>query len=99
MFYLETIDGEKFFTDKDSNDRQEFEKILETKLGRDSAELFNHLVAESEENAEELLNSFKRRYHENMDALDQVLNNLPIDGVKMEEILSEFQAIYMDYLR
>ena len=99
MFYLETIDGEKFFTDKDSDDRQEFEKILETKLGKDSAEMFNHLVAESEENAEALLNSFKRRYHENMDALDQVLNNLPIDGVKMEEILSEFQAIYMDYLR
>ena len=33
MFYLETKDGEKFFTDAKSDDKMEFEKILEQKLG------------------------------------------------------------------
>lgn len=99
MFYLETKDGEKFFTDKDSNDRKEFEKILEAKLGGDAASLFDSLVAESEENVEELLNSFKRRFNETITAFDQVLNEKPVDAVKLEEVLSEFQAIYMDYLQ
>lgn len=99
MFYLETKDGEKFFTDKDSDDKKEFEKILEAKLGGDAASLFDNIVAESEENVEELLNSFKRRFNETIAAFDQVLNEKPVDAVKLEEVLSEFQAIYMDYLQ
>jgi hypothetical protein len=46
MFYLETKDGDKFFTEKDSDDRAEFEKIIEQKLGADAVELFNQILDE-----------------------------------------------------
>jgi hypothetical protein len=49
MFYLETKDGEKFFTDAKSDDKMEFEKILEQKLGEQAVELFNQLIADAEE--------------------------------------------------
>ena len=49
MFYLETKDGDKFFTESNSSDKAEFEKIIEQKLGSDAAELFNQLIAEAEE--------------------------------------------------
>ena len=48
MFYLETKDGEKFFTEIDSNDRAEFRKILESKLGTGAAEIFDDLIEEHE---------------------------------------------------
>ena len=46
MFYLETKDGDKFFTEKNSDDRAEFEKIIEQKLGADAVELFNQILDE-----------------------------------------------------
>lgn len=49
MFYLETKDGEKFFTDAKSDDKIEFEKILEQKLGNQAVELFNQLIQDAEE--------------------------------------------------
>ena len=47
MFYLETKDGEKFFTDAKSSDKAEFEKIVEQKLGSDAAELLNCLIEDA----------------------------------------------------
>ena len=98
MFYLETKDGDKFLTDKDSDDRKEFEKIIQDKMGRDAADLFDNLVQESEENAEQLLNIFKHRFNDCIKDFDKTLNNKDVDKVKLEEILSELQAIYLDYL-
>ena len=49
MFYLETKDGEKFFTDAKSSDKVEFEKIVEQKLGADAAELLNNLIEDAKE--------------------------------------------------
>lgn len=49
MFYLETKDGDKFFTESNSSDKVEFEKIIEQKLGSDAVELFNQLIQEAEE--------------------------------------------------
>ena len=49
MFYLETKDGEKFFTDAKSDDKIEFEKIIEQKLGNQAVELFNQLIQDAEE--------------------------------------------------
>ena len=49
MFYLETKDGERFFTEAHSDDKLEFEKILEAKLGNDAVDLFNQLLGEVEE--------------------------------------------------
>ena len=48
MFYLETTDGDKFFTEKNSDDRAEFEKIIEQKLGKQAAEMFNQLIEDAE---------------------------------------------------
>lgn len=51
MFYLETKDGERFFTSVKSSDRIEFEKIIESKLGEQAAEMFSQLIQEAEEDA------------------------------------------------
>ena len=47
MFYLETKDGDRIFTSKDSNDRLEFEKVIYDKLGSDAARLFNNIVEDN----------------------------------------------------
>lgn len=44
MFYLETKDGEKFLTDIHSNDVNEFQNILESKLGKEAEEIFTSLL-------------------------------------------------------
>lgn len=49
MFYLETKDGDKFFTDSKSSDKLEFEKILEQKLGKDAVSLFDQLIEDAKE--------------------------------------------------
>jgi flagellar biosynthesis/type III secretory pathway protein FliH len=49
MFYLETKDGEKFFTDANSDDKLEFEKIIEQKLGKQTVDLFNQLIEDAKE--------------------------------------------------
>lgn len=46
MFYVETKDGEKFFTSPNSDDVAEFAKILEEKLGKDMAKLFSDILEE-----------------------------------------------------
>ena len=55
MFFLETKDGDKFFTENGSDDRQEFAKILDEKLGQSSVELFDMLMDEISEKNESLL--------------------------------------------
>ena len=44
MFYVETTDGEKFFTSTNSDDVEEFARILETKLGKDMSKLFKDIL-------------------------------------------------------
>lgn len=46
MFYLETKDGEKFLTDVKSDDKVEFAKIIEQKLGKDATDIFNQILDE-----------------------------------------------------
>ena len=46
MFYVETKDGEKFFTSSNSDDVAEFAKILENKMGKDMAKLFLEILEE-----------------------------------------------------
>lgn len=98
MFYLEVKDGDRFFTDTNSDDKKEFEKIINDKLGRDAADFFDVLVRESEENAENFLLGFSQRYKECVNKLDKTLNADKVDPVKLHEILSDFQSIYLDYL-
>jgi hypothetical protein len=98
MFYIETKDGDKFLTDKDSDDCKEFDKIINDKLGRDASELFESLIHESQDNVEQMLNSFKHRFNDCLKDFDKTLNNKEVDKAKLEEILAELQAIYLDYL-
>ena len=94
MFYLETKDGDKFFTNRDSDDKKEFEKIINDKLGREASDLFDVLVKEDSEKAELILNNFAYRYKECINRLDKALNANTLDRIQLEQILSDFQSLY-----
>ena len=53
MFYLETKDGERFFTSTMSNDKNEFEKIVASKMGDQAVELLNDFIEDAREEGEE----------------------------------------------
>lgn len=53
MFYLETKDGDRFFTDPKSDDKSEFEKIIESKMGSQAVELMNELIEEARNDGED----------------------------------------------
>ena len=97
MFYLETKDGEKFLTIKNSDDRAEFGKILEDKLGRQAGEIFNDLINEASEDSQEVFNSARSQFKACIDRLDAALTKKPASQAELEEILSDFQGIYLDY--
>jgi hypothetical protein len=99
MFFLQTKDGDRFLTGKDSDDSKEFERIIEDKLGKEAAELYDSLITEHEDNAQELLNKFKNRYNECIKNFDALMNERPVNTVKLEEVLCELQGLYLDFLR
>ncbi len=55
MFYLETKDGEKFFTEAGDDDQAVFKRIIEDKLGKDALTLFKQLFEYGEKEREEVL--------------------------------------------
>ena len=55
MFYLETKDGEKFFTEDGDDDQAIFKRIIEDKLGKDALILFKQLFEYGEKEREEVL--------------------------------------------
>lgn len=55
MFYLETKDGEKFFTKDSDDDQAVFKRIIEDKLGKDALILFKQLFEYGEKEREEVL--------------------------------------------
>ena len=55
MFYLETKDGEKFFTKDSDDDQAVFKRIIEDKLGKDALTLFKELFEYGEKEREEVL--------------------------------------------
>ena len=60
MFYLETKDGDKFFTDSKSNDKVEFWRILDQKLGRQAANMFDEFIKDVKQEAYERLGARQR---------------------------------------
>ena len=94
MFYLETKDGEKFFTDKESDDFQEFDRIIDSKLGKDASELFNTLVEEAKNTNEEKLSEAASDLLEEVNDLDQALAEPELDKDRLLDILAHLQAIY-----
>ena len=53
MFYLQTKDGERFFTSATSEDKVEFAKIIEKKLGSDAELMLTELLKDAYEAGEE----------------------------------------------
>ena len=47
MFYLQTNDGERFLTAPQSSDKDEFIKIVESKMGSDATEVLTSLLSEA----------------------------------------------------
>ena len=98
MFYLETKDGERFLTNSDSNDNLEFERILENKLGKSAAELFDTLICDARDESQELINAISHSYKDCINRLDAALNKQPVDLIELEEILSDLQTLYTEYI-
>ena len=98
MFYLQTKDGDRYFTEANSDDRKEFEKIIEDKLGRDASELFDSLTTEDSDKAQDLINHFAHSYKECLERFDKALNKTPLDTLQLEEILSDLQMLYLGEL-
>ena len=94
MFYLETKDGEKFFTDVKSDDRAEFEKIIEQKVGSQAATMFNDFIEEAKLTNSDQLESVATR----LDAIIFLLNHLidtdSVTKVTAENILFDIKDIY-----
>ena len=59
MFYLETKDGEKFFTYPYEDDQAVFKRIIEDKLGKDALMLFKDLFEYGEKEREEVLETIE----------------------------------------
>lgn len=95
MFFLETKDGDRFFTDSKSDDTLEFEKIIDSKLGRSASELFTNLIEDAKSAGESMQEQTARRLNVCIEDLDGALNAEKIDLPRLEGILSDLQAIYM----
>lgn len=92
MFYLETKDGDKFFTDPKSDDKVEFWKILDQKLGRSVANMFDEFIkdAEHEVDSSEILAA-----SDDLNDVISVLDNIiSADNMKKSDI-----AVYINELR
>ena len=99
MFYLETKDGDKYFTNKDSDDKLEFEKIIDAKLGRDAANMFSTLISDAEDKNENTFTDFAYRYKEYVNALDRELAEKEINRDRLDLILSDLQSLYNDIMQ
>lgn len=93
MFYLETKDGDRFFTSADSDDKIEFEKIIDAKLGKDAANMFNILVEDAAFAYESLLEDAGSRLQDSLRDLDHAIDEKDLDLDKLQNILSDLQSI------
>lgn len=90
MFYLETKDGDRFFTNVGSDDKLEFEKIIEAKLGKDAVEMLDNLIHDAECINDYTLLDLK----DTLDNLDKALDRQELNRDELVDILSELQSIY-----
>ena len=97
MFYLQTKDGERFFTEATSDDQAEFRKIIESKLGEDAATLFDNVVLDNADQAASVLADASLELKACIRRFDKILNEAQVDTVKLEGVLSEFQLLYNTY--
>ena len=110
MFYLETKDGDRFFTPTNSNDRAEFEKILEQKLGEQAVQLFNDIISEAEDTIEDstrdecdnsrAIFDLVCDLRNTISSLQLMTNDDKVDKSDLETIITELNRIKdeLDYL-
>lgn len=90
MFILDLKDGSIYSTTPDTDDNVEFWKLLNDKLGRTSAELFDSLIASAKKTDPDILRQ-----------LSININNLRValakkDFSKLEDIIENLDEIYTD---
>lgn len=81
MFYLETKDGDRFFTDPKSDDKSEFEKIIESKMGAQSVELMNELIEEARNDGEANAVAYCENISNAVHCIDEVIYELESNKV------------------
>lgn len=96
MFYLETKDGDKFFTDPKSDDKVEFWRILDQKLGRQAATMFDEFIEDAKQEVyNEVDNSEILAAADDLNDVVSVLDNIiSADNMKKSDI-----AVYINELR
>lgn len=86
MFYLETNDGDKFFTDPKSDDKVEFWKILDQKLGRPAANMFDEFIKDAEGKIDSI-------------AIDKICNDLDSVIANLDDLQNVDIAKYINSLK
>lgn len=92
MFYIKLKDGRVVSGDRDSDDVELFQKLIESELGEDAADLFDNLIAESGNADDNILRSLKKC----INLLQKEINSDTIDRDTLGNILSELKDIYID---
>ena len=96
MFYLETKDGDKFFTDSKSNDKVEFWRILDQKLGRQAANMFDEFIKDVKQEAyDEIDNSEILSAADDLNDVIFILNNI----ISADNIEKSDLAVYINELK
>lgn len=93
MFYLETKDGEKFFTDKNSDDLKEFDKIIDSKLGRDASNMFLGFIEEAKAENGYVIEYIYGKLDGIIYDLEHVLNQSEVDKIRLSDVLSDLQEL------
>lgn len=89
MFYLETKDGERFFTNPNSDDKTEFEKIVEAKMGAESVDMMNYLIMDAHDEGV-LEGESENEYNEDEDKIDRY--DLYTIQDALHDLLAEFES-------
>lgn len=89
MFYLETKDGERFLTNPNSDDKVEFEKIVEAKMGAESVDMMNQLIMDAHEEGV-LEGESENEYNEDADKIDRY--DLYTIQDALHELITEFES-------
>ena len=88
MFILDLKDGSVYSTTPDTDDNVEFWKLLNDKLGRASAELFDCLIASAKKTNPDIL----KQLSININSLRVALAKK--DFSKLEDIINNLDEIY-----
>ena len=98
MFYIETKDGDRFFTSVYSDDKAEFDRIIEDKLGEQASALFNDLLYTAEEDGYDRGAEDGKESAEQDAAIDNYVIEQKIDQttIRLTDVLDDLYRILED---